>query len=291
MLAPRYKDRMEREAPPERERDLDLVEDAPAPPAPARTVRATCPVCKQVRVAVCRTCGVDVETGELVAPPAPTRLSDAPLPEERAARDAAALAWGLRDVLDRSRRSVFGTLLAMWLIFSLQTGPTAIIAVGSRGDGGEGGALALTTRLLGLFLLAYVLVARARGVLRGSPPFDLEDLGGAVARAALLLVALAPCLAGPAPTFAVAAALPLLLGAVASERPLLDLTPAALAAAARRSEGLLRATLLSTAALGPALLALPVESALAVWRPVVLVLGATIAGTAAGLARRAAEAR
>lgn len=277
----------------DRDRPLDLEPEAQA--SPPTSVRRPCPVCRQVRVTkVCDPCGVDVDTGDLVQAPAP-RLAPA-AGARRAERDAAPGAgWTARDVLATARRAPFGTLVLAWLVFSLQLVPGTAAAIPALSAGilpDPGGPMALPARVMTLFLVAYALVGRTRGAVRGAHAWDLEELGAVMLRALLLLFVLGPALLHPLTGFAVAALLPLPLGALASERPLLDLAPASLARAAGRAPGdLARATLWSVAALGPALVALHHSTPLAAWRPVALLAGATLAGVAVGLARREAELR
>ncbi len=257
-----------------------------------RTVRTPCPVCRQPRVLrVCEPCGVDVDTGELVR--APSR----PAPPARGPRALATPPevlpppWTWRDVKRGLGAGLFGAAGLLWLVFSLQVITAAVVGVGGGSVDRPGGA-ALPAQVVTLFLVAYALVARARGVLSGERPYALEDLAPSLLRAVLALGALAPSLGGPLPALLVAAAAPLVLGALASERPLHDLTPLALGRAAARSDGLLRATCASMALLGPALALVATPGPpLAIWRPALLVLAASVVGLVAGFARRAAEAR
>lgn len=269
---------------PARDDDLDLAAESKHVPM---TIRRACPVCLQIRVTdVCATCGVDVATGELVQAPAPPA---GVLPEPPPSRERhVPLVWDRGDVLRGLKQGLFGGHLAAWLIFSLQVIPAALFGMARQESTG---GMELASRVVTLYLLAFVLVARTRAVVRMAPPYELEDVGASLLRAILVSVALWPALSGPGPAFAVAGLLPLFLGALSSERPLADLSPVSLWLALRRSDGFLRATLWSLVVLGPALCALPVESPWALWRPPVLVLAATVAGVTAGHVRHSAEVR
>ncbi len=231
----------------------------------------SCPICFRLPRAgtVCDRCGVDVRTGDLVQ--APERVGR---PEIRAASEPEE-AWGLAAVGRRVGEGAFGALAVTAVMICVQ----ALLVFGIARAGGS------------LFLLAYVLISRARAVVSGARPFPLTELGGELLRAMLLALALSPALVHPAGGVAVALALPLLLGALASERPLADLAPRALLAAARRSERLWLAALLSGLLLGSALAALHVTGVLDLWWPPLAVGAASVAAVAAGLARRAAEIR
>lgn len=269
--------------------DLELVAPPETEPSAARTVRTPCPVCRAPRVLrVCEPCGVDVDTGELVR--APSRPSP-PGREPRSVREVLPPPWTVRDLARSPLAGAFGSAVLLWLVFSLQVIPGAVVGIGGGAAERPGGA-ALPALVCTLYLLACALVARARAVLSGGRPYALDDIGPTMLRALLVLAALLPSLAGPLPALGVAALAPLLVGAAASERPLHDLLPPALGRAAARSEGLAQITVVSVALLGPALAAVPALGApLAPWRPALLVLAVTVVGTGAGLARRAAEAR
>lgn len=199
---------------------------------------------------------------------------------------------GARDLARGAGSGLFGGAILAGLLFSLQVAPAAVVGVGG-GDTRRPGGAALFAQVPSLFLLAYVLVARARGVLAGQRPYALDDLAPRLLRACLVVLVLLPSLTGALQARLVAAAVPLLVGAATSELPSHDLAPRALWRAAARSDGPWRAMGLSCVALGPALMALvSVQSPLALWRPPTLTAAAVVVvGTAAGLSRRAAEAR
>lgn len=275
---------------------LDEAEASPE----RRSLARPCPICRQpVAGQVCEPCGVDVDTGDLVATPTAARVAPgAPkvgqpaTPRER----PAAPPWSTRDVLRGlvDLRALLPAGLAVWLVLSLQLAPSALQGFGRGGvdvasfDAGPAG---LAGQLVGLLVLVWLAVSRARGVVRSGPPFVLTDLGEVLLASLPLFFLLAVAqLVGFGSVPAAVLAAPLLLSAAASERPWGDLSPTSLFEVVRRAPGsFVRATLWSVVALGPGLVAARWASPLAVWRPLVLVAAFTFVGLAAGYLRRDAE--
>ncbi len=279
-----------------------------ADPAPRIVPRSTsavrpCPVCAQpVASQVCGPCGVDVDTGDLVAAPTGARVGASPgsvtriggptAPRER----PVAPPWSARDVVRGlvEPRALLPTLIAAWVVLSLQLAPSALQGFGGGGIDApsfEAGPAGLAGQLVGLLVLVWLAVSRASGVVKSGPPFVLVELGEVLLASLPFFGLLALVqLVGFAAVPVAALAAPLLLSAAASERPWGDLSPTSLFEVARRAPGsFVRALVWSLAALGPGLVAARWAPPLAVWRPLALVAAFTLAGLAAGYLRREAE--
>lgn len=281
------------------------LDEAQASPE-RRSLARPCPICRQpVARQVCEPCGVDVDTGDLVATPTGARVAPAaPKPGQPTAprERPAAPPWSARDVARGlvDPRALLPAGLAAGLVLSLQVAPSALTGFGAAllraGDAAEpspfdAGPAGLAGQLVGLLVLAWLAVSRARGVVRSGPPFAITELGEVLFACLPLFFVLALTqLVGFTAVPAAVLLAPLLLSAAASERPWGDLAPTSLFEVARRAPGsFARATLWSLAVLGPGLVAARWASALAVWRPLALVVAFTLAGLAAGYLRRDAE--
>lgn len=275
---------------------LDEAEASPE----RRSLARPCPICRQpVAGQVCDPCGVDVDTGDLVATPTAARV--APVASKPGSPTAprerpAAPPWSARDVARGlvDLRALLPAGLAVWLVLSLQIAPSALQGFGGGGVDAasfDAGPFGLAGQLVGLLVLVWLAVSRARGVVKAGPPFVLTELGEVLIASlpSFFLVAVAH-MVGFAAVPVAALAAPLLLCAAASERPWGDLAPTSLFEVVRRApSSFVRATLWSLVALGPGLVAARWASPLAVWRPLVLVAAFTFAGLAAGYLRRDAE--
>lgn len=143
------------------------------------------------------------------------------------------------------------------------------------------------------FIACAWLLERARSARTQGSDLDMVALGGVLLRALYLLPALVGILTlhwAAIPVAAVFALLgPLLLAALAGEEPLSDLGPRTLLQAFLATDGYARYATLTAAGLAAMLVPLGWDDGDPLWRAPLIGLGAALAGTAAGLARRSAE--
>lgn len=260
---------------------------APEPTAPG-TTRKFCRTCSSWRASrVCPVCHVDLDTGELVRAPTAADVG-APLGRDASGRLALVGAptrteW-LKVALGQVTPSLPGAavcFLLSWTALSFREIPLTADPFPWPG------------RLLAGFVGTVWLVERARAARTRSADLDFVEMGGVLLRAAFLFPLLAGMAAGHWVALPVAIVLapvfPLLLGALVTETPLKELGPKDLIAAWGATEGYLRTMLAFTLTLGLAVLAIGWDEGPPLWRGVVAALGATVAGTLAGQARRSAE--
>lgn len=148
-------------------------------------------------------------------------------------------------------------------------------------------------RIVAGFVACTWLLERARSARSHGSGLDVLAIGGVLLRALYLLpVFLGVLTLHPAalPVSVVFVLLgPLLLAALAGEEPLGDLHPRALFDALRATDGYVRFATLTALGLAATLVPLGLDGGDPLWRAPLIGLGAALAGTAAGLARRSAE--
>ena len=148
-------------------------------------------------------------------------------------------------------------------------------------------------KILAGFVACAWLLERARAARSKGADLDMLALGGVLIRALYLMPAFVGLLTlHPAalPMGAMFALLgPLLLAALAGEEPLRDLSPSALVVAYSATESYGRFAALTAVGLAAVLVPLGWDGGDPLWRGPLIGLGAALAGTAAGLSRRAAE--
>lgn len=148
-------------------------------------------------------------------------------------------------------------------------------------------------KILAGFVACTWLLERARSARSAGADIDVMALGGVLLRALYLLPALLGILTlhwAAIPMAALFVLLgPLLLAALAGEEPLRDLTPRALLEAFGATDAYARHATLTAVGLAAVLVPLGWDGGDPLWRAPLIGLGASLAGTAAGLSRRAAE--
>lgn len=148
-------------------------------------------------------------------------------------------------------------------------------------------------KILGGFVACTWLIERARAARSAGTELDVIAIGGVLIRALYLLPALLGMLTlhwAALPVGLVLALLgPLLLAALAGEQPLSDLHPRSLLDAFLATDGYARYATLTTLGMAAMLVPLGLDGHDPLWRGPVIGLGASLAGTAAGLSRRSAE--
>ena len=148
-------------------------------------------------------------------------------------------------------------------------------------------------KILAGFVSCTWLLERARSARSGGADIEVMALGGVLLRALYLLPAFLGILTlhWAAIPMAILFVLlgPLLLAALAGEEPLRDLTPRSLVEAFSATDGYVRFATLSAIGLAAVLVPLGWDGGDPLWRGPLIGLGASLAGTAAGLSRRSAE--
>lgn len=264
---------------------------------PARRV---CKTCGQPSERICVRCGIDLETGDLVAPPEPDPgpERDGTRPERRRLVAEAVFAEIPRtngDLLKRGlielSHGIGGTLVCLVMVGA---------ALSFREIPVVGEKIPWSGQLLATYVLAFLLVEKARGAREGegglmgsSGAFDPSALGGSLAAAMLLLPILAGTFASnPVPAVAAGVPFALLLPAVVGALSCdgwAELAPWRLAQAAWRSPEYARTTLWTVLALVLGLAPVWWLDGSGVWRAPLAALGVGLAGCLAGLCRKDAE--
>jgi hypothetical protein len=263
-----------------------------------RPASRTCRICgKTVPERICVDCGIDIETGDLVAPPAPppepTRDGSRPVRREAAREDAKApgttrelLARGVAVSLDGLPGTI-ACLLIVAFALSFRTLP-------------QGDAIPWPGMFGATFVLAFLVIERARAAHEGpggrigtSGAFDPGALGSSILLAMLLFPLFAGTFgSGPVVGFGiglpVALIFPGLLGALVCDG-WSELAPDRLKDAFWRSPNYVGTTFYSMLALATSLSAVWLVDGSPVWRAPIAVGFATLAGTLCGLMRRDAE--
>jgi hypothetical protein len=231
-----------------------------------------CSDCASWRVETpCPTCGADLlEEGE--APDAPDVVAVGPTRSEFTLRLA-------REVLP----AIPGAIICAFLVAAALLSQALL----------PFGELHWPGKIVAGFVACTWLLERARSARSQGSAIDIVAIGGVLLRALYLLPVLLGILtlhwaAIPA-SLLLALAGPLFLAALAGEEPLSDLSPRALLAAYSATDGYARYAALTTLGLAALLVPLGLDGEDPLWRAAVIGLGAALAGTAAGLARRSAE--
>lgn len=277
----------------------EVAPAAPSPPldlgpevssaATAGTTRKFCRICSSWRASrVCPLCRIDLDTGDLVANPAPEDLG-APIARDAASgRLALVEAPSLREWLRAATSQVVPSLPGSAVCFLL-----AWVALSFREIPLVGSPFPWPGRMLAGFACTVWLVERARAARARSTDLDLVEIGGVLLRAAFVFPLLAGLASGHWAALPVAVVLvpifPLILGALVTETPVSELGPRDLLQAWGATAGYLRTMLWFALTLGLAIAAIGWDDGPPLLRATVAALGVTAAGTLAGLARRSAE--
>jgi hypothetical protein len=261
----------------------------------------SCRLCgRPVEGHICTSCGVDLDTGDLVAepaPPAPPELDGArPLRREALAASAAEeIPRTSRELLRRGvielSHGVPGTLACLLFV---------AFALSFREVPWVGDKVPWSGQLGATFVLAFLLVERARaahegrgGLMGSSGAFDPSALGSSLFSAALLLPVLAGMTAS-GPVVGLAAGVPFaflfpaVLGALVCDG-WQEMTPLRLKDAVVRSPGYLLTTFWVAVSLVLGLVPVWLLDGSGAWRAPIAVLGIGLAGALAGLMRHDAE--
>lgn len=249
-----------------------------------------CKTCSSWRAGrVCPLCRIDLETGDPVEAPTAEDLGE-PVRRDASGRlvlpDAPSHRQWLRVGMEEALKSLPGASLC-FLLSSLALTFREIPLVGAP--------FPWPGRLLAGFVGTVWLVERARAARARTVDLDFVEMGGVLLRAAFLFPLLAGLASGDAlyVTIPVAVLLapifPLVLGALVTETPVRELGPKDLFAAWCATAGYFRTALWFTVTLGLAIAAVGWDAGNPWLRGAVAALGATVAGTLAGQARRSAE--
>jgi hypothetical protein len=258
----------------------------------------TCRICGKAVAKICTDCGIEVETGDLVAPPAPPpppeRDGSRPVRRE-AARVAAQAPTSTREILSRglavSADGLPGTLACLAIVaFALSFQVVPMVNAPLPWPGMLGST----------FVLAFLVIERARaahegpgGRLETSGAFDPASLGTSMLCSLLLFPIFAGTFAsGPLVGFGlgipIALVFPGLLGALVCDG-WAELAPDRLKDVFLRSPNYVGTTFYSMISLVISLSAVWLVPGSAFWRAPIAVAFATLAGTLCGLMRRDAE--
>lgn len=263
----------------------DREPDAPA----AGTTRKFCRTCSSWRASrVCPLCRVDLDTGELAEGPLVAEDLGPGTVRDASGRlvliDAPGLGQWLRTAMGEVVPSLPGAsvcFLLSWVALSFRELPLA------------GAHFPWPGRLMAGFAGTVWLVERARAARSRTADLDFVEMGGVLLRAGFLFPILAGMASGHWAAIPVGVVLapvfPLVLGALVTETPLRELGPKDLLEAWGATAGYFRTMLWFALTLGLAVAAVGWDEGPPLARAVVAALGATVAGTLAGLARRSAE--
>jgi hypothetical protein len=256
---------------------------------PASSARKFCRICASWRASrVCPVCHIDLDTGDLARDPRPEELGAPVVRDERSGRllliEAPTLREWLRAGVNETIPSLTGASVCFvlsWLALSFREIPLV------------GAPFPWPGRLMAGFVGTVWLVERARAARSRTSDLDFVEIGGVLLRAGFLFPLLAGLASGHVAAIPVAIVLapifPLVLGALVTETPLSELGPRDLLAAWGATASYLRTMLWFALTLGLAIVAVGWDDGPPLLRAVVATLGATSAGTLAGLARRSAE--
>ncbi len=289
------------------ERVGEPVPLAPAPsvePVPDPTAAAprewTCRTCFQRwPEPLCRSCGIDLETGDLAAVPegipTPERDGTRPLRREQAALEAE-IPSSWREILRRgaleATKGPVGTLACFLLVtFALQV------------QGAKLGSMPLipwTGQLAATFVLSFLLVEHARaahegerGAIGSSGHFDPSAIGSTLLTSVCLVPLLAGVFAsnpivGAAVGVPAALILPGILGAVTCDR-WDELVPSRIQSAILRTPSYLATALLASLSLALGLAAVWLPEGFSLPRAAGATAFVALSGSLSGLMRRDAE--